>query len=105
MTTSKQSSTDYPKYIPRRFHIFSPLYGVWKQYGWPQGVWGLGLKKKRIDELANSGMTVIVSYNITKDKISDEYTIKAEKVREFPINECRDGTRCYAVPLTALNKR
>lgn len=96
-------SKEYPQFIPRRFHIFSPIYQAWKMFNWEQGIWGLGLKKKRIDELAKSGMTCIVSYNITKDTVSKEKTIKAVKVQKYPIQECKDGTKCYVVPVSILN--
>ena len=97
--------TNYPKFIMRHFHIHTPMFGVWKKHGWEQGTWALGLNKKRIDQLAEAKMTAVVSYNITQDEKSDEYTIKAEKVKEFPVAECKDGTLTYAVPLFALNKR
>ena len=102
---SKALTNNYPKYILRRFHINTPIYGAWKMFGWKQGTWGLGLLKKRIDNLANNNMVCIISYNITKDKASNEYTIKAKRVKEYPLHTRNDGLQCYVVPVFALNRK
>ena len=86
------------KKMDRTFHINKPYYGAWTKYGWGRDDWGLGLSKPRIDKLGNA--TVLVSYG----KSNQQYTIKAEKVKTFPIEEIKNsGLKVYIVPKSALN--
>jgi len=82
------------------FHINTPYFGAWTEYGWGKDDWGLGLNKKRIDRLAKAGETVYVSY-INKRQL---YTIKAKKVQEYPVEEVRwSKTKLYIIQKSALN--
>ena len=83
------------------FHINTPFYGAWSEYGWNRDDWGIGLKKKTIDLLAKDNTTCVVSYG----KSTQEYTIKAKKVRQYPIKCVRGQVKVYVVPKSRLNYR
>jgi len=84
------------------FHINTPYYSVWARYGWGKDDYGLGLHKGRIDQLAKDNTTVIVSYG----KSDQEYTIKARKVQEYPIESIKGvKVKVYVVKKSALNYR
>ena len=83
------------------FHINTPYFGAWKLYNWGQGDWGIGIHKGRIDQLAKDNSTCIVSYG----KSTQEYTIKAQKVQQYPIRAVRGQVKVYVVQKSALNFR
>ena len=81
------------------FHINTPYYGAWTKYGWGRDDWGLGLNKERIDKL-DDGETIYVSYG-KKDTL---YTIKAGKVKKYPVEKLRwGGVKVYIIPKSVLN--
>ena len=88
-------------YTERKFHIIAPYYGAWTKYGWEKNDWGIGLSKKRIDDLGLRGLTAIVSY---RDSI--DYEIDAREVQEFPISTIKgkDKVKVYIVKKSALVK-
>lgn len=84
----------------KHFHINTPYYGAWTKYGWQPEDWGLGLRKERIDKLAKNGATIYVSYS----KSDQLYTIKAEKVKTYPIDEIGWAkVPLYVIPRSSLN--
>ena len=88
--------------INNYFNIRVPYYGAYVKYNWKKGDWGIGLKKDRIDELAKSDKTIIVSYGKSKQ----EYTIKAKKVQSYPIETIKSyNTKVYIIPKSILNYR
>jgi hypothetical protein len=87
-------------FYEKHFHINTPYYGAWTRYGWKKDDWGLGLRKERIDKLAKSGATIYVSY-LKSDQL---YTIKAELVKTYPIDEIGWAkVKVYVIPRSALN--
>ena len=84
----------------RTFHINTPYFGAYVKYGWQKDDWGIGLSKPKIDKLAKENATVLVSYG----KSNQQYTIKAEKVKTYPLEEIKNtGLKVYIVPKSALN--
>lgn len=82
------------------FYINTPFYSAGNKYGWGKDNWGIGLNKKRIDKLAKQDITIYVSYG-KKDQL---YTIKASKVKTYPVEELKWGnTKVYIIPKSALN--
>ena len=84
------------------FHINTPIYSSWQKYGWGKDDLGLGLHKGKIDLLAKDNTTIVVSYG----KSPQEYTIKANKVQTYPIENIKGGkVKVYVVQKSALNYR
>ncbi len=83
------------------FHINTPFYGAWSEYGWGRDDWGIGLNKKIVDLLAKDNTTCVVSYG----KSPQEYTIKADKVQQYPVRAVRGQVKVYVVPKSHLNYR
>ena len=85
------------------FHIFQPIFGVTKIYGWEEGVLGIGLLKSRIDELAKLDETIYVGYGKNQEII---YTIKAKKIQSYPVHDIPSykNAQTYVVKSTDLNK-
>ena len=84
------------------FHIFQPIFGVTKIYGWEEGVLGIGLLKARIDALPED-TTIYVGYGKNTQLI---YTIKVAKVKEYPVHDIPSykNAKTYVVKSVDLNK-
>jgi len=83
------------------FNIRVPVWGAWSIYGWPEGTWGIGLEKNRIDYFAKRNKDVTVSY--WKDK--GVYAVSAQKVQEYPIERIKDYEKwVYIIPKSILKK-
>ena len=84
----------------KHFHINTPYFGAWSKYGWGKDDWGFGLKKERVDKLAECDATLYISY-LKKPQL---YTIKAKKVQQYPIEEISwSKVKVYIVPRSSLN--
>jgi len=82
------------------FHINTPFYSAWQKFGFMKDDWGLGLNKKRIDQLAKTNETAYVSYG----KNPQLYTINTKKVKTYPVDTIGwSNTKLYVIPKSSLN--
>ena len=83
-------------------HIKVPIYGVQKLYGWEEGVEGIGLLKSWVDGFSEDE-TLYIGFGKNTELI---YTIKAKKVKEFPVHDIPSykNAQTYVVKSTDLNK-
>lgn len=81
------------------FHINTPFFSAWQRYGWEKNCWGIGLEKKKVDDLASKDKTALIRYG----KDSNLYHIKAKDVQKYPVEQVKTyNTFVYIVPKTAL---
>ena len=84
--------------------INEPWWGAWKQFGWANRSWGVGLKKADVESAIVNGQTLEIF--IRKNKKS--YTIDPAKVKEYSQTNktqflAKHDTLLYVVPEFLLN--
>ena len=91
------------KQIDNNFYIHTPYFSAWEKYHWTPGEWSVGLEKKRIDKLAIMKSTDTVYVNVRNE---GDFTIKASKVKTFPVEKIKNYDRyVYVVRRSALNRK
>lgn len=86
------------------FIIHQPFWGAWKIFGWPKGVWGVGLNLEKLKKAKREGVKKVRVF-----AYSNEYVCSFEKLKNFinkykPAYMVGKGVILVVVPYTLFKK-
>jgi hypothetical protein len=86
-------------YYLTRLH--QPYWGAWKEYGWDQGICGIGISSEMVNKAIRNNCGIVI--NITKYGV---YRINPNKLERLKGNlfKAHDGKYLYEYPLIEFDR-